>query len=135
MSEIISLHQPCPDCGSSDALCTYADGHSYCFSCLNYTPPNSPEGADVIGFSYEYLPYRGIGNETMRFFDVKTKIAPDGKPISIGFKYPNDSYKIRTLDKKGFYSQGEIGKVHLYGRDKFAASPRRTVTITEGELD
>jgi len=135
MSEVTELHKPCPDCGSSDALCTYDDGHSYCFSCLNYTPP---QGA-MIGlsdlFSYEYLPYRGITDDTMRFFDVKTKINSEGKPVSMGFKYPNDAYKIRTLDKKGFYTQGEIGKAHLYGRDRFAASPRKTITICEGELD
>jgi twinkle protein len=28
-----SVHQPCPDCGSSDALAKYADGNTYCFSC------------------------------------------------------------------------------------------------------
>ena len=26
-------HEPCPDCGSSDALALYTDGHQYCFSC------------------------------------------------------------------------------------------------------
>jgi twinkle protein len=132
MSKIIELHQPCPDCGSSDALCKYEDGHSYCFSCLTYTPS---EQENVIGFSYQFVPYRGIDAEVMRFFDAKTKIDPDGKPVSIGFRYANDSYKIRTLEKKGFYTKGEIGKASLYGRDKFAASPRKTITITEGELD
>src|ERR1700691_4504334 len=132
MSKVIHLHQPCPDCGSSDALCTYEDGHSYCFSCLTYTPS---EQENVIGFSYQYVPYRGIDTEVFRFFDAKTKIDPDGKPISIGFRYANDAYKIRTLEKKGFYTRGEIGKASLYGRDKFAASPRKTITITEGELD
>lgn len=133
-SEITELHKPCPDCGSSDALCTYSDGHSYCFSCLNYTPPDGPEEA-MTGFSFEYLPYRGISADTMRHFEVLTKINSEGKPVSMGFKYPNGAYKIRTLEKKGFYSKGEIGKAHLYGRDKFSASPRRTITITEGELD
>lgn len=89
----------------------------------------------MTGFSYQYLPLRGISADTFRFFDAKTKVDPEGKPVSIGFRFANDSYKIRTLDKKGFYTKGEIGKAHLYGRDKFAASPRRTITITEGELD
>ncbi len=133
-SEVIELHKPCPDCGSSDALCTYDDGHSYCYSCLNYTPPNG-QREDVIGFSYQYTPYRGVDREVFQFFDALTKVNSEGKPVSIGFKYPNNSYKIRLLDKKGFYSQGEIGKASLYGRDKFAASPRRSITITEGELD
>lgn len=133
MSEIVELHQPCPDCGSSDALCTYSDGHSYCFSCLNYTPA---EG-DVIGFSYQYLPYRNISADTFRFFDAKTKVNADGKPVSIGFQY-GDTYKVRTLDKKGFYwsyPNGSSKKGTLYGRDRFAAHPRKSIILTEGELD
>lgn len=29
-------HEPCPKCGSSDALAAYDDGHKYCFSCKHY---------------------------------------------------------------------------------------------------
>ena len=32
-SEIVAAHQPCPDCGSHDALAVYSDGSTYCFSC------------------------------------------------------------------------------------------------------
>ena len=31
-------HQPCPDCGSSDALMINDDGSTYCFSCEKFTP-------------------------------------------------------------------------------------------------
>ena len=31
-SEIVKSHQPCPDCGSSDALAYYPE-NTYCFSC------------------------------------------------------------------------------------------------------
>ncbi len=127
---IIERHIACDDCGSSDAKCTYSDGHSYCFSCLTYTPP-----LDKQEFSYEFLGTRGIAKEVFQFFDTKTKIDVNGKPTSIGFPYPNGSFKIRTLDKKGFYSQGDISKAGLFGRNKFAASSHKTVTITEGELD
>jgi twinkle protein len=130
-SVITEYHVECPDCGSSDALCKYSDGHSYCFSCLKYTA--APQEEEV--FTYEYLPHRGISKEVMAFYDVKTKINSVGKPVSMGFPYPNASYKIRTLDKKGFYTQGEITKAGLFGRNKFAASSHKTVTITEGELD
>ena len=30
-------HEPCPDCGSSDALAIYTDGHTFCFSCQTRT--------------------------------------------------------------------------------------------------
>ena len=129
---IIERHIPCEVCGSSDAKCTYSDGHSYCFSCLTYTPSADKQTEE---FSYEYLPYRGITKETMSFFDTKTKIDKEGKPRSIWFPYPNSSYKIRNFDIKGFYSEGDISKAGLFGRNKFAAFSHKTVTITEGELD
>lgn len=38
-------HSPCPNCGSSDALAEYEDGHKWCFSCKYYEPPiNSING-------------------------------------------------------------------------------------------
>jgi twinkle protein len=135
MNKIIERHIECPDCGSSDALCVYEDGHSYCFSCLNYTPPERNTLSDTEQFSFEYLSSRGITREAMMKYDVKTRISADGRPKDMGFQYPNGSYKIRTLDKKGFYTQGDIAKAGLFGRNKFAASSHKTVTITEGELD
>jgi twinkle protein len=133
---ILDQHIPCDDCGSSDAKCTYEDGHSYCFSCLAYTPPPKKEfnTLDEL-YSYEYLPIRGITKDTLQFYDVKTKIDSEGKPRSIGFPYPNSSYKIRLLDKKAFHTQGDIAKAGLFGRNKFTAGVHKYVTITEGELD
>ncbi len=131
-NKIIERHIACDDCGSSDAKCTYEDGHSYCYSCSSYTPP---ERYDLTGFTYEYLPYRGITRETFQFYDSITEINAEGKPQKIAFKYPNDSVKVRTLEEKGFYTKGDIAKAGLFGRNKFAAGSNKTVTITEGELD
>jgi twinkle protein len=86
-------------------------------------------------FTYEYIPLRGITETTLRHYGVKTKINTEGKPVSIGFRYPNGSYKVRHLDRKDFYSEGEISSAGLFGRDKFAAGSHKYVTITEGELD
>ena len=36
----IETHQPCPDCGSSDALAVYED-HTHCFSCDAHHVTNS----------------------------------------------------------------------------------------------
>ena len=35
-------HQPCPDCGSSDALAIYPT-NTYCFSCYKWKPINSTD--------------------------------------------------------------------------------------------
>lgn len=34
-------HEPCPNCGSSDALAVYDDGHKHCFSCKHHVKSNS----------------------------------------------------------------------------------------------
>jgi len=36
-SEFVA-HEPCPNCGSSDANSVYSDGHKFCFACQTYTP-------------------------------------------------------------------------------------------------
>ena len=36
-------HQPCPRCGSHDALTIYDDGHGYCFSCQGYIRSDKEE--------------------------------------------------------------------------------------------
>lgn len=138
-SRVLQFEQ-CPKCAeegrdvSKDNLAIYDDGHKYCYG-----------GHGLISFikeeflldqyTYEYLPWRGISKETMQRYDVKTKIDAEGKPISIGFKYPNDTYKVRLLDKKEFYTVGDISQGGLFGRNLFAAGSHKYVTITEGEVD
>lgn len=164
-SKIVERHIPCPQCPSSDGYCVYADGHSHCFVCDYHTGPNGYEdflpygihkdGIDTKGIkdirdkgyikdirdntdimdTYEYLPLRGVTKDTFRFFDCLTKVNPEGKPTELGFKYPNGSYKVRTLDKKSFYTRGDIAKAGLFGRNKFTAGSHKTLIITEGELD
>lgn len=130
---LVERHIPCDDCGSSNARCVYGDGHSHCYSCNTHIP-GKREKEDFLTdtFTYEYLPYRGIEKETFRFYDTKTKIDSEGKPIAIGFPWPNGSMKVRTLPK-GFHTIGDVAKGGLYGRNKFTGG--QSVIITEGELD
>lgn len=126
------LHIPCPVCPSSDAYVVYEDGHGYCFACNHYKPREGRISDKDC--TYEYMAHRGINKETFQFYDVKTKIDADGKPISLGFVYPNGSVKVRELPK-GFHSVGDISKAGLFGRNKFGPGSNRSITITEGELD
>lgn len=86
--------------------------------------------------TYQFLPWRGVSDQTFRFYGASTKMDNTGKPISIGFRYPNGDYKVRSLDKKDFFwiksSQEPTG---LFGQDKFAAGSHKYVIITEGEID
>ena len=132
-SKIIERHIPCPNCPSSDAYCIYEDGHGYCYSCNYYYNPN--KGLDNLNeFTYEYISYRGVTRETCQLYNAKTKVAADGRPIAIGYPYPNGSTKVRTLKDKHFYWEGDH-KPGLFGVDRFAAGSNKFVVITEGELD
>lgn len=132
MSRVIEGKLPCPNCTSSDAYHLYDDGHGYCYSCQYYHPP---EGYDrLVEYTYEYLTRRGLTPETLRFYGIKTKIDPEGKPVSVGYPYPWGAYKVRNLDHKEFYWKGEH-KPGLFATNLFAAGSHKYVTITEGEDD
>lgn len=136
-SKLIKAYQPCPDCGSSDALSYYDDGHSYCFSCRKHTQGDSvtEHHDDDFEYSFQYVPMRGLTAATMEKFDILTKVDPNGTPIAQGYKYPNGAVKIRNLQKKEFFSKGDMSNATLFGKDKFNAGSARSVTICEGELD
>jgi len=130
-SNLTLAHQPCPTCGSSDALAEYSDGHTFCFSCEEYIPGEEPI------YTYEYLPWRGISKEVMKFYDIKTRVDDAGRPIAVLYPYPNKSNKVRRLEDKTFYIEKHAGRniEGLFGADKFAQGGYKYVTITEGELD
>jgi twinkle protein len=91
-----------------------------------------------LQYTYEYLPWRNIDASVFRFYDVKTKVDSTGKPVSVGFKYPNGDTKVRLRDKKEFFwskNGNETTSHGLFGRDKFAVGSHKYVTVTEGELD
>lgn len=134
-SKLLKSHLPCPLCPSRDAYSTWSDGHGYCYSCLGYVPGNKEFILSSADFTYEYLTHRGLDRRTLEFYNIKTKIDADGKPVAVGFKYPNGAYKIRQLADKKFHSEGAIAEAGLFGRDKFSAGSHKYVTITEGEYD
>lgn len=156
-SKLVKAHQPClnPQCGSSDALSIYDDGHSFCFSCGSLFPANRDASdkkeipttretqsasnayasSDETGWTYEFLPWRGITSETMRAFNVRTKIDSTGKPRFLGFPYSDDAFIIRSLDEKKFFTKGNIKGATLFGKDKFSPGSSKSCTITEGALD
>ena len=133
MTQITERHVPCPCGRSSDAYCLYDDGHGFCFSCSK--PFQSDQSVLDSAFTYEYLPWRGITKETMQLYGAITKIDNYGQPIAIGFPYAKETLKIRRLDKKEFYSSGNMATASLFGHTCFQAGQSRLVTITEGELD
>jgi twinkle protein len=94
------------------------------------TPPPGPET-----FTLEYVPWRGVTADTMRFYKCGTKVDPTGKPVSLGYQYPGGGIKVRSLADKQFWSTGSMSAPGLFGQDKFPAASSKSITITEGELD
>lgn len=88
-------------------------------------------------FTYEHLPYRGLTKEVLKFYDMKTKIDSEGKPVAVGYTMPNGNIKVRKLDNKEFYWMpgSDLKTAGLFGMDKFEHSKFKYITITEGYED
>lgn len=148
-SEILKAHLPCPDCGSSDALCEYTDGHTFCFSCETWHGGDgslSPTKAyrlakDVLppdDMVLEALPARLIKEETCRRFgyykavvhgkkaQVANYIDDNGVIIGQKLRYANKEFEVKGKLEDRFFGQ------HLYPS---GCNSKYKLVITEGEID
>lgn len=138
----ILTHQPCPDCGSSDALCVYPD-HTYCFSCETYRTTSSSsspkkhiaKGLIPLG-DIEVTPLKarcltaevckkfnyGVTYINNKVIQVATYCDAEGTPI---FQKTRDA-------NKNFSILGNFQEV-FYGQQLFHGG--RRLVITEGEID
>ena len=130
-------HEPCSNCGSSDANSIYTDGHSYCFSCQTWKPGDGEASAPRERGSFFYdgdfagLPKRKISETTCRKFNVR--VVPGG----IRFPYTDSTGRVvgyKERDKeKNFNWTGKNEDKQLFGQQLFGAGKR--LVITEGEID
>ena len=148
METLEQAHQPCPDCGSSDALAVYTN-NTYCYSCLTWKPLKGkehlpmPTTAPHRLTSYDHLsceaiPKRKIELSTAKKYNVKVGLI-NNKDVHVYPYYKKDgthvSNKIRIVDEKKFYSEGEQGvETMLFGQNLFAEKGKY-ITICEGEVD
>lgn len=143
-SVIIDAHVPCPDCGSSDAMCTYSDGHTHCFSCDAHhfnnestTSASQKTRGNVIApsdLNLGSLPARSITQETCKLYgyykgylndrpvQIANYIDESGTIIGQKVRYPDKTFEVRGNLESRFFGQ------HLF------ASGRKLV-VTEGEID
>ena len=138
-SEFVA-HEPCENCGSSDANSVYTDGHKFCFSCHHYTPA---EGINLLSQSPrtmtnatfkgepERLHKRGISEATCK----KYRINRDGNTLRFAY-FTSDGvlagFKVKNKQKVFTY-EGESTDT-LFGQHLFPTTGKRVV-VTEGELD
>ncbi len=131
----------CDDCGSSDAVTMYEDGHTHCFSCNKTRGSNNRMSNTITNFSEGLtmgLKDRNISEATCKKFGV-TVVGNSTAITKHIYPYHNRegvqvANKIRTLPK-AFAAEGAMNNnVALFGQDKFDKGGR-AITIFEGELD
>jgi twinkle protein len=137
-------HEPCPACGSSDALARYSDGHGFCFSCEKYFPgegelevpeePQVPEG--FIQHRPADLKSRGIRSGTCRMagYGVATV---NGETVQVADYRDAQgalvAQKVKAPGKR-FSVVGQGSKLSCWQLHRFKPGGRR-ISIFEGETD
>ena len=134
-------HEPCPSCGSSDALARYTDGHGHCFSCLYYEHGDDTQTTitkthtTLMNFTGDFVPLKGrnLREETLKKFNVRY----DHDTKTIRFPYYSQAgqlvgFKSRDTDKD-FRWTGKNEDHALFGQQLWGRG--KEIVITEGELD
>jgi len=154
MSKFIR-HDPCPECGSSDALAVY-DDHMHCFAegCSyfkktdesEYQPPQSEpdhkffkesQELKAVG-TYRDIPERRISLDICKQYKVKISEDDQGN-IKHYYPYTDQAcrvvaYKVREVATKKFHTEGNFKETGLFGECIYKAG-QKYITITEGEID
>lgn len=142
-SVLIKAHQPCEDCGSSDALAVYDNG-THCFSCdaHHYTKTKKVHNPRMNTGLTKGRPYRlkdrGISQETMDKYGC-TVLVENQKIVEHIYPYydPEVNHvanKLRRLPKD-FRAEGDLRLAGLFGQNLFPRGSAKSITITEGEID
>ncbi len=138
-------HAPCPDCGSSDALSVYSDGHTYCFACQKHTHGDDAPRRGRTHMASGLIPAgsnkpiakRRLSAETLAKFGYSIG-THKGKTVHIAPFYDRDgnlvAQHIRTPEKE-FYWLGNAKGVTLFGQGLWRNDGGKMLVITEGELD
>lgn len=144
--EAAHIHQPCPDCGSKDALTINMDGSTKCYSCDKFTPSKKAKGVNVqpttetkpssLYYKGEALPLkdRGISLETVKKF--KVRVDDYGNYVYPLFDSSGDmvASKIRVKGKKDFKFTGDKKAATMFGMNLFGTGGKY-LTIVEGQDD
>lgn len=135
-------HQPCPDCGSSDALMINDDGSTKCFSCDTYHPSPKDEvsqgelNKEFIKGIIKDIPERKLSRETCQRYSYRVGTY-QGREVHISTYRDLDGsalfQKLRFTDDKSFKTIGKF-KPLLYGMNLFKGNTKKLI-ITEGEID
>jgi twinkle protein len=137
-----SHHNPCPTCGSSDAMSVYADGGTHCFSCKTTTRGNgeatvSPIRTDMVtNLEFPPLVKRGLTADTCRRYGYGVATY-NGQTVQVAPYFDDKgalvAQKLRGRDKQ-FRIVGNGKDLPLFGI-QLARRNGKMIVITEGEID
>ena len=154
MSDVTPTMGPCPNpkCGSSNANATYPDdGHSWCYSCQTYTsgdksmqqtkvvPMNNPTTSQLksVGQVAD-IADRKITKATAQKYNTQIKVNNNIITHHIYQYFDKDgnhiANKIREVQGKKFWSEGNLAGSGLFGQNIFGQSGK-FITVCEGEID
>jgi twinkle protein len=135
-------HQPCPNCGSSDANSLYSDGHQHCFSCGYHTGATGEQITSRttntrinMDFTGDIIPLktRSITEETCKKFNVRY----DPATRTIRFPYHTQAGQLVAFksrdSEKDFRWTGKNEDHTLFGQQLWGQG--KSIVITEGEID
>lgn len=146
-------HGPCSECGSSDGVGWYSDGHGVCFVCEAYykgekvsssaAKPSSAEPKKQRPLSpltnvFRPIPRRGLPEDAIQKYGIDINM---NKELDVAHRYPyfeGDKHvanKVRTRERKDFFWEGDPSSAGLFGQHLFPAGCARAITVVEGELD
>lgn len=146
-SDAIQTHLPCSNCGSSDALSRYSDGHTYCFSCQHETHPRKykKEETKMAGpllrdlTEYPVLTKRKISEVTIRKFGYQCHTENGNEIWHVAPYYDKNrnlvAQHMRGPDKR-FKWRGKPEGVLMFGQLLWNnGGNAKRVIVTEGEID
>lgn len=141
-------HEPCDECGSSDAKAVYDNGTAFCFSCKAYfkdadvkDQPDTETITDTkfLSGSVQDIPNRKLREEVCQKFGYSVG-EYKGQPCHIAnYRDPTSGRLIaqkirRKIDgKKRFTIIGQGKGLPFYGQHLYSGGKR--LVITEGEID
>lgn len=143
MGEFVQ-HEPCPKCGSKDALARYDNGTATCFKCKYYdkgdgtvseVEENSNKDWTPAHGETTAIPSRGLTEETCKFWGYQVGTYKGKKCHIATYRDPKGStvgQKIRLPNKK-FVALGDMKHAPFYGQWLWQGG--KNLTITEGEID
>ena len=139
--DFVKTHQPCNDCGSSDALSVNVDGSTKCFSCGKFTPSQVTEveeiSDDFLQGTIMSIQARRLTEDACKKYNYSVAYDPksNGKACHVANYYNMErklvAQKLRFADKT-FKCIGN--PQYFYGQHLWQNGGRK-LTITEGEID